>query len=286
MPRTKTFQPNLEKFLHRGAPAWRVRRATELFQSCIGHDGRLVRRQISKWTEGSAVYRYVQYLKAKRFGYVQERKQAAIMQLYIDIDLAKEIERQASPQRLELRLRILAGESSQRISMKMGLDERVVRSYCCYFFDVYDQKHSYLVNLPRPGAKNTEANHLEYFCFRFVDAYGPVVIDRLVDMFRHFGAKHDLATAEGRKREAMEIRFASYMLPRPTTIDQIGSHDLFCEHLRQSSSFLDTTYNSVFRNSMLDQLLKNTVPTPVIQADFDKISSRKSPRAGKEAVRA
>lgn len=224
--------------------------------------------------------------EGQTFGYVQERKQAAIMQLYIDIDLAKEIERQASPQRLELRLRILAGESSQRISMKMELDERVVRSYCCYFFDVFEQKHSYLVNLPRPNAKDTEANNLEYFCFRFVDAYGPVVIDRLVDMFRNFGAKHDLATAEGRKREAMEIRFASYLLPRSTTIDQIGSHHVFCEHIRQSSSFLDPTYNSVFRNSMLDQLLKNTVPTPVRPVDFDKHASRRSLGIRKETARA
>lgn len=97
---------------------------------------------MSKWSEGAAVYRYLLYLKANRWGYIRERRQGAMRQQYIDIDLAKDIDRQSTPKRLELRLRILAGESLNRIAKTMNLDEKVVRTYSCYFFDVFEQKHA------------------------------------------------------------------------------------------------------------------------------------------------
>lgn len=287
MPRIKTFQPNLEKVMHRGDPSWRVRRATELYRQCIGTDGRLVRNQISKWVEGAAVYRYVRYLKANRRGYVQERRQAAMLKQFIDIDLARAIESQASHKRLELRLRILAGESLHVIAKTMNLDEMVVRTYCCYFFDVYHQKHAYLINLPRPGSayaasispaidRAIKSDHLEYFCYRMVDAYGPILIDRLVELFVHYGEQHDFKTKVGRNREVMELRFESYMLPRPSTITEIGGSQLLAERLRQSSSYLASDCNLAFGRSVLDQLFRNTVPTPVDAVDFDFVAPRKA----------
>jgi hypothetical protein len=257
----------------------------------------LVRNQISKWIEGAAVYRYLLYLKAHRWGYVQERRQGAMMQQYIDIDLAKEIDRQATPKRLELRLRILAGESLRDIAKTMNLDEMVVRTYCCYFFDVFNQRHAYLINLPRPDSVDAapisptidrafKSKHLEYFCSRMVNSYGPVIIDRLVDLFTHYGEPHDLRTKEGRDRELLEIRFDCYMLPRPSTITEIGGSHMLTERLKQSSSYLDSAFNVALKRSVVEQLFQNTVPTPVIAEDFDFTEPRKAVSATTGRIRA
>ncbi len=297
MPRIKTFQPNLEKVMHRGDPSWRVRRATELYRQCIGPNGRLVRYQVSKWIEGAAVYRYLLYLKARRRGFVQERRQGAMLQKYIDIDLARAIESQASPKRLELRLRILAGEPLHGIAKTMNLDGMVVRTYCCYFFDVFHQKQAYLINLPRPGSAHAapispaidraiKSDHLEFFSYRMANAYGPVLIDRLVELFTHYGEQHDFNTKVGRNREALELRFERYMLPRPTSITEISGSHLLAERLRQSSSYLDSDCNVAFKRSVLDQLFQNTVPTPVEAVDFDFVEPRKAPNTKKSLIRA
>ena len=96
-------------------------------------------------------------------------------------------------------------------------------------------------------------------------------------MYAHYGEKHDLQTPEGRSREAMEVRFDLYMLPMPTTITEICGSFLVSEHLKQSSSYLNSAFNVAVGRSVLDQLFKNTVPTPVTQVDFDHVEPRKSP---------
>lgn len=296
MPRIKTFHPNFEKVISRGDPSWRIRRATELYAACFTERSTPVRNQISKWIEGEAVYRYVLYLKAKRWGYVQERLQRRILQKYIDIQLAQAIEAQATPERLELRLRILAGESFPVIARKMKIDEKVVRTYCCYYFDVYEQRRSYLLNLPRPSdyeasaipvvATGLKKIHLEYYCYRRVDFSGPVLIERLVELYTHYGQEHDLGTKVGRRREGMEVQFESRMLPRPATHRELLTSFMLTERLRKTSSYLDAACNVSVRRSVLQQLFKNTVPTPVIVEDFDSVAPRKSPVRKTEAVTA
>lgn len=288
MPRRRIFFPNVEKASLRCEPAWRVTVANELFRSCIGPDGRLIRYQVSKWQEGEAVYRYFRYLKAQRFGYVQERRQAAMLQEFSDIESAREIENTASPIRLELRLRILAGESFERIAKKMQIDVRVVRTFWCYFFDVYEKRQSYLINLPRPGDVTVPSispgidrlirnDHLEYFFSGLVDRCGAQIIDRLIDMYIHFGKRHNLNTTEGRSRECLELRFELYMVPKPTDLAEIGVRYMIPERLRQSSSYLEPACNLGIQRSVMSQLLKNTVPTPVQSEDFDFVEPRKSP---------
>ncbi len=288
MPRRKVFFPNVEKASPRCEPSWRVLAAKELLRYCIGPDGRFIRHQVSKWQEGEAVYRYFRYLKSKRFGYVQERRQATMLQAFSDIETAKEIESTASPMRLELRLRILAGESLERIAKKMKIDVRVVRTYCCYFFDVYDKRQSYLNNLPRPGDVTVPSispaidrlirnDHLEYFFSHLVDRCGAQIIDRLMDMYTHFGRRHNLNTPEGRGRACLELRFELYMVPKPTNLAEIGVRYMITERLRQSGSYLEPAYNRGIQRSVMSQLLKNTVPTPVQSEDFDFVEPRKSP---------
>ena len=150
MPRKKYFAPDYVSTSVDWSPNWRIRRATELFLQYLDQTDQPKRMQVSRWKEGKAVVRYFRYLKAKRLGHSQERRQAKFLQSYSDILSAAEIDRSPSEVRLELRLRILVGQPLELISKTLLLDLRIVRAFCCYQFDVQHvgHKNRYLLDYP------------------------------------------------------------------------------------------------------------------------------------------
>lgn len=290
MPRKKYFAPDYESTSVDWSPDWRIRRATELFQQYLARSDQPKRMQVSRWKEGKAVVRYFQFLKAKRLGHVQERRQAKFLQAFADIASAAEIDSSPSEVRLELRLRILAGQPLEQISKKLFLDLRIVRAYCCYHFDVQHvgHKNRYLLGLPRPdGATPLVPNgigrvvcreHFEYYLMRYLRSAGHSMIDTCVDAYRHFGESHDLGTPEGRNRESMELRFLAHVLAATPNPSDLCNLLAFAEHINQSSSYGDAAFCSSAHRYLVEKMFKNATPSSFEAEDFDAVRPRQSAR--------
>ena len=121
-------------------PDWRWMRANELLSKLAPTHGRST-QYCSPQVQSAAVTRLYRYLRTMRMGYLHERRQAKIMQEYIDIQEAIAINDERGVKRMELRLRLLGGQSPKTIAKTMGLDVEVVVAYSIYFFDVREERH-------------------------------------------------------------------------------------------------------------------------------------------------
>ena len=290
MPRKKYFAPDYESTSVDWSPNWRIRRAAELFRQYLDHTDQPKRMQVSRWKEGKAVVRYFRYLKAKRLGHVQERRQAKFLQAFADIASAAEIDRSPSEVRLELRLRIFAGQPLELISNKMLLNENVVRAYCCYQFDVQHvgHKNRYLLDLPRPDGvtpmiatgvgRLASLEHFEHYLVRYLRSAGTAMIDPCLDVYRHFGEPHDLTTPEGRNRESMELRFLAHVLAATQNPSDLCNLLAFAEHINQSSSYGDGVYCSSARRYLVEKMFKSEVQSSHEAEDFDSVQPRQAAR--------
>ncbi len=290
MPRKKYYAPDFESTSVDWSPNWRIRRASLLFEQYLDQTDQPKRFQVSRWQEGKAVVRYFRYLKAKRLGHVQERRQARFLQAFADIASAAEIDRSPRDVRLELRLRILARQPLEQISKKLLLDLRIVRTYCCYHFDVQHvgHKNRYLLDLPRPDCVTPMIatgvgrlaclKHFEYYLVRYLRSAGPAPIDACLDAYRHYGEPHDLTTPDGRNRESMELRFLAHVLPAAHSPSDLCNILAFAEHIKQSSSYGDGYYCSSFRRYLVEKMFKNAVQSSHQPEDFDSVQPRQTTR--------
>ena len=94
---------------------------------------------------------------------------------------------------LELRLRLLAGQSESLIGEAMGIDHQIVFSYCIYYFDVRDSIHQQRFIHQSQGrihGFNQNSDDLVYdgienYCYLAANSFGPTEIPSLVDAYRH-----------------------------------------------------------------------------------------------------
>jgi len=211
------------------------------------------------------------------------------MQTYFDIEAARAIERKSDSQRLELRLRLLAGQSTSSIGTKMELDYRVVFAYSIYFFDVRDEVHQYRFTQRMKwqmscGVEESDTmqfGQFETYCYAVANAFGPETIPVLLDAFNHFGATHDLDTVIGRRRETTELHFAS-----KTLLSNDQALKLFLAMTRRNSPkmYRNENFTTVFSDFIVGKLYENTPPTPRDVVDVDAVEPRSSQKTSKKVV--
>jgi len=289
MPRFKYFNPDYEKESYKYRTDWRSQRAHELLQECRPTHSTPRGKYLSEAVEGKAVIRYSHYLRAIDQGYGHERKQAKLMQEYFDIEAARAIERKPGSQRLELRLRLLAGESARAIGTRMNLDHRVVFAYSIYFFDVRDAVHQYRFTQRMKWQMScgiqesdfTQFGRFETYCYAVADAFGAAIIPVLLDTFNHFGASHDLDTVIGRRRESTELNFASITLP---SNEHTLGFFLAMTRRNQTKMFRDETFTKVFSDFIVEKLYENTPPSPRDVVDVDAVEPKSGQKKSKETV--
>ena len=199
-------------------PDWRWMRANELMSELASTHGRS-KRYCSPQVEGAAVSRLYRYLRTMRMGYLHERRQAKIMQEFIDLQQAIRINDERGVKRMELRLRLLGGQSPKTIAKTMGLDVDVVVAYSIYFFDVREERHRGVFQFhqrqpARLSAKSyadLKYDRFENFLYWFMDRISSNLIPMALDAFAHRGEPHDLSTKIGRQREQVEIHYLRFL---------------------------------------------------------------------------
>ena len=106
--------------------------------------------------------------------------------------------------RLELKLRLVTGQTFGFIGSQMQLDESVIRAFAIYFFDVRDSKYRnrFFPRLPtsedlmsrRPVSELDQDElylALERYFLLWCHRNGSQSVGKAVDAFRNFGRSHD-----------------------------------------------------------------------------------------------
>lgn len=182
-------------------PSWRWDRA------CL-----LARRRHTT-AEDAPTRRAVRFIRWSR-RLCSERGVRRVTKQFPDLVQALKIYQDAGPRHLELRYRILARQSDRDISRTMGLTTPIVSTYRALFFDLEDRLdragyiHRLVIRMPVGQPPSREA-------LMMLSAYhhGPVAVDAWLDFLLYAGEEHDLATPEGRRREAIELLLAAHQLP-------------------------------------------------------------------------
>ncbi len=218
MPRRKRRYYKIFTYGHDYRPDWRWLRANELLSELASTHGRS-KKYCSPQAEGAAVTRMYRYLRTMRMGYLHERRQAKIMQEFIDLQEAIAINDERGVKRLELRLRLLGGQSPKTIAKTMSVDVGVVVAYSIYFFDVREERHRGVFQFrqrqpARLSAKSyadLKYDRFENFLYSFMDRISSNLIPMALDAFVHRGETHDLSTKIGRQREQVEIHYLKFL---------------------------------------------------------------------------
>ncbi len=267
-------------------PDWRWMRANELLSELAPTHGRST-RYCSPQVEGAAVSRLYRYLRTMRMGYLQERRQAKIMQEFIDIQEAIAINDEGGAKRLELRLRLFVGQSPDAIAKIMEVDAKAIFAYSIYFFDVREKRHRdvFQFHQRQPARLNAKSyadlkyDRFENFLYFFVDRISSSLIPMALDAYVHRGETHDLKTKIGRQREQVELHYLRYLSSLVEPAADFGT-SLRVANLTKVSNFGLTSF---VKPSFLEhwQAVVNEMPdekrTEVLDVDYVAPQERQKP---------
>ena len=116
-------------------------------------------------------------------------------------------------QRFELHCRVLARQDSEEIAVQMEFTKPVIETYCDLFFDVRSHLEAtdfivhQVAGMPVEGPPSVPTLILTSAYFN-----GPRVMEACLNYLDHLGETHDLATEEGRRREAIELSFQAQII--------------------------------------------------------------------------
>lgn len=204
MPRRPArYYPSYGPLLPTSGPDWVWQRAEYLVETG---------RNASKNRDGPDIVRAIKYIRAMRHGFTGRHGKIRNE----DPDLVDAVTfRNTQPwQTIELHCRVLARQSDAVIAAEMGLRKEVVEAYCRTFFNVrqFLDSQQYIlyrvigINPDYPPSAEAQVMLAAYH-------HGPHALDQLLDWWPHQGEAHDLTTAAGRVREAIEIFVAAQQLP-------------------------------------------------------------------------
>ena len=288
MPRRKRRFYRLFTYGHDYQPGWRWLRANELLSELAPTHGRC-ERYCSRQVEGAAVTRLYRYLRTMRMGYLHERRQAKIMQQYIDIIEAIRINNEGGVNRLELRLRLFVGQSADTIAKIMGVDAEVVVAYSVYFFDVREERHRnvFLFRQQNPDRTSTDTyediknDRLEGFLYVFVSRFSCDAIPSALDSFAHRGEIQDLSTKVGRRREQIELHYLGFLGRNVSSLADSATNYRVAKLIQTSNLGLTSFAKPTFLEHW--QAVVNEMPevrtTEVVDVDYVAPQERPKPTA-------
>ena len=200
MPRPKVpYFPESGPLDPFAGPDWIWRRA-ELLVS-IGRNASVKR-------DGPDIVRVIRYLRARDHGF--SGRWAKHRERDPDIHEAIDISEASALFLLELKCRVLAGESIGRIAVEMQVSRSGLLTYLKTFYDVshrLDQRWYILhrvigIGPEQPSTAHQLALHSAY-------NHGPEAVAPWVEWLRDVNKGNDLTTAEGRRRETIELMVLS-----------------------------------------------------------------------------
>jgi hypothetical protein len=181
-------------------PDWRWQRACRLMAmgqyATKGRDDQMTRRTVRFLRTAK------RYCTERGFRGLAEREPDLIGALALRLD--------GEVRQLELRCRVLARQTVGEIARVMNLSPGAVRCYVDLFFAIEDRllARDYIL-LQVVGVSCTARPSLESLMQASVYVHGPHMVPAWLDYLVHGDESHDLATPEGRRREAFELFVAA-----------------------------------------------------------------------------
>lgn len=200
-------------------PDWRRVLAMEIVSRprAKSPDGRRGRYASRKNLDPLTV-RYIEFLR-KTLGFTTERGMRTVARKYPDLFLAQKVSNEFTSRPLEIRARVLAGQSNRAIARAVGLPVLTVQAYLGLFFDVRKRLKAkswirwIAIGLPLDEPPCVESVLL-WHCWK----RGPSVIEPWFDYLDHQTENHDLSTEIGRQRSSLELMVRARQLPNVTEI--------------------------------------------------------------------
>lgn len=185
------------------SPAWRWNRALEI----VAQGAYATRQQ-----EDDATRAAVKFIR-KLNKYASARGVRAATRQSPSLAMAWKIYNAGGPTVLEIKLRVLARQSSPRIGELMGIPMHVIETFKELFLDIEDRINAksyireFVAGMPVTGLPSDE-------CLALLIAYhhGPCAVEVWLDYFAHRDETHDLATPQGRQRESIALFIAAQQL--------------------------------------------------------------------------
>ncbi len=131
-----------------------------------------------------------------------------------DVYWALRLQQETSTRVLELKARVLAGQSDQAIASLLGLPTRTVTTFVAVFFDVRPRlRAGTWIRRIAIGLPLDQGPSLETLLLLHAWRRGPTVIEPWFDYLAHQEERHDLGTDLGRQRAWIECLTEVHQLP-------------------------------------------------------------------------
>ena len=185
-------------------PDWRWRRASQIVErkgyATIKRDGELVQRAVR-------CIRRLQRVLTDR-GVRRTAKE------YADVYWALRLKQETSLRVLELKARVLAGQSDYLIAKLLGLPTRTVETFVAMFFDVRSHlKAGTWIRFAVIGLQPAQSPSVESLLLLHAWRRGPTIIEPWLDYLVHQEEHHDLSTDIGLQRAWIEQLVRVQQLP-------------------------------------------------------------------------
>lgn len=133
---------------------------------------------------------------------------------YPDVYWALHLQREMSPRVLELKARVLAGQSDEVIARLLGLPRRTVTTFVAMFFDIRSSlKAGTWIRRVVIGVPLDQGPSVESLLLLHAWKRGPTVVEPWLDYLKHQEERHDLHTDVGRQRAWIEYLIRVQQLP-------------------------------------------------------------------------
>jgi hypothetical protein len=139
------------------------------------------------------------------------------------------LKQEPSTRVLELKARVLAGQSDHVIAQRLGLPTRTVATFVGLFFDVRPRlKANTWISQQAIGVHPWLAPSVENLLLLHVWKRGPAMIEPWLDYLQHQEERHDLCTEIGRQRAWIELLIRVQQLPfNPETLRSLWKLSYF-----------------------------------------------------------
>jgi hypothetical protein len=155
--------------------------------------------------DGVLVQRAVRYLRQMR-KVVSDVGVRGVMRRFPDIFMATKVFGEPSTRTLEIRARVLAGQSNRAIGRAVGLPEKTIETLLDLFFDVRDRLEAgSWIRRQAIGLQLDQAPSLESLMLLHAWRHGPGVIPAWFDFIDHQTERHDLSSDLGRQRASIQL---------------------------------------------------------------------------------
>jgi len=182
-----------------------------------------------RWSQAMWIVEHGRYATRKRYDeitrravyYIRrlrrattERVARSAAKIFPEIYLALKVATEDGLRPLEIKARLLTGQSDAAIAKAVALPVPTVAAFAALFFDVRERlKATTWITQLAIGLPSQEIPSVQAIMLLHTYHRGPTVIEPWLDYLKHIGENHDLQMEQGRQRASLDLLVDIHQLP-------------------------------------------------------------------------